>query len=75
MSWKYIYWQWTNTIEQPCIQNEEFCQEFREFLKNNTVFVKAVATEKDKTDPFWHQVNYTNSYKYVFTGSWSNISL
>lgn len=56
MSWQHIYWQWMNTIEQPCLARAEFCDGIRSFLRNNTSIIRKKATEKGKSDPFWHQV-------------------
>ncbi len=61
LSWLHIYWHWTNTIEQPCIHKEQFCDNIRNFLLNNTANIRKKAERNDKIDPFWHQVaNFQN---------------
>lgn len=56
LSWKHIHWHWKNTVEKICEVHESFCEEVRQFLRNNTRNIRKKAIENDKTDPFWHQV-------------------
>ncbi|KAL1140269.1 hypothetical protein AAG570_000201 [Ranatra chinensis] len=57
LCWQVIYWHWQNTIGYICQEKKSYCDQIRQFIRENTQYIKKYASEKDSTDPFWHQVN------------------
>lgn len=57
LSWQLIYYHWKNTIERTCEQRQDFCEQVRIILDQNTANMREQARTLDHADPFWHQVN------------------
>lgn len=43
-------------MESACEDREEFCEQARIILDQNTVNIREQARAMDDNDPFWHQV-------------------
>uniref|UniRef100_A0A1B6G302 Phospholipase B-like n=1 Tax=Cuerna arida TaxID=1464854 RepID=A0A1B6G302_9HEMI len=57
LSWQLIYYHWKNTIERTCEDRQDFCEQARIILDQNTVNIREQAKSLDEVDPFWHQIN------------------
>lgn len=56
LSWQLIYYHWKNTVENFCEDKQDFCEQARIILDQNTANVREKAKALDSLDPFWHQV-------------------
>jgi hypothetical protein len=43
--------------QEFCINNTFFCQSFRTFVEENTVFIKSQIKKYSETDDYWHQIH------------------
>uniref|UniRef100_A0A1B6DDF0 Phospholipase B-like n=2 Tax=Clastoptera arizonana TaxID=38151 RepID=A0A1B6DDF0_9HEMI len=57
LSWQLIYWHWQNTIEKTCEDREEFCENVRLLLSENSLNIRNKSRVLSAVDPYWHQVN------------------
>lgn len=57
LTWQLIYWHWLNTVNDVCSDCKEFCNQVRNFIEENSEWIKDKAEERGDKDPFWHQVN------------------
>jgi hypothetical protein len=48
------YYNWLHSF---CKNKPEFCESLKDFVDQNTVFIKSQIEKYSETDGYWHQLN------------------